>query len=188
MKRIFIAVDISEEARRKVANYIESLRKEFPRLRVGWDKPGKLHLTLKFFGDADENQIEKLFSITEKIAGEISNFELKISNTGVFPNAKKARVLWIDVFNETGNLAKINRELETECEKIGFVREKRNYKPHLTIARLRELQFSSDLVKKHLEYNFEPVLFEVSEIVIYESKLQPTGSIYTKLKTYRFKN
>ncbi len=77
--------------------------------------------------------------------------------------------------------------LETECEKIGFKKEKRIYKPHLTIARLREPQKSKNLVQNHLENKFEPVSFEVSEIVIYESKLQPTGSIYKKVSSLRFK-
>ena len=58
MKRIFIAVDISDEVRRIVTAYIENLRKDFRDVRVGWDKPEKLHLTLKFLGDVDEKQLE----------------------------------------------------------------------------------------------------------------------------------
>jgi 2'-5' RNA ligase len=188
MKRIFVAIDISDEARSRTAQYVESLRKDFPRLRVGWDKPEKLHLTLKFLGDTTEMQLDKLQNIVEEISKKIERFSLQIAETGVFPSPQKARVLWIDVVDKSGNLAKINSFLETECEKIGFSKEKRNYKPHLTIARLREPQFSDKLVKSHLENNFEPVGFEISEIAIYESKLQPTGSIYTKLKTYQLKN
>ena len=191
-KRIFTAIDISEQARLKVLGYIENLRKEFPGLRVGWEKPEKLHLTLKFFGDCDERQIRdlenaaansvKTFFESEKTA----NFKIQISETGVFPSKRNARILWLGLQDETGNLAKINRILETECEKAGFEKENRNFKPHLTIARLREPHKSGNLAEKHLENIFEPVEFEVSEIVIYESKLQPTGSIYRKLKSFKF--
>lgn len=188
MKRIFIAVDISDEARRKTAAYIESLKLEFPALRVGWEKPEKLHLTMKFLGDTDENRLEKLKDITQNIAAEIPKFNLQIAKTGVFPSARNARVLWIDVKDEKGSLTEINRLLESECERIGFPRETRNFKPHLTIARLKEPRGSRELIEKHLKKEFEPVGVEAAEIVIYESRLRPTGSIYEKLTTVQLKD
>ena len=188
MKRIFVAVDISEEARRKTAVYIESLRRDFPNVRVGWEKPEKLHLTMKFLGDTDEIQLEKLKEICREIAVETSKFCLRITETGVFPSARNARVLWIGVKDEKGTLLKINRKLEIEGERIGFAAEKRSFKPHLTIARLKEPRGSIELVEKHLEKYFEPAEFEVAEIVVYESRLQPAGSIYQQLTTFQLKN
>lgn len=191
-KRIFIAIDISEQARHKVSGYIENLRKEFSNLRVGWEKAEKLHLTLKFLGDCDERQLRNL---ENAVAGSakasfesenISNFKIQLSDTGVFPSKRNARILWLGLRDETGSLSKLNRILETECEKAGFEKENRSFKPHLTIARLREPHKSGNLAAKHLENKFEPVEFEVSEIVIYESKLQPIGSIYRKHKTFKF--
>jgi 2'-5' RNA ligase len=187
MKRIFVAVEISEAARRRVADYIENLRKEFPKIRVGWEKPEKLHLTLKFLGDCGEKQLSELEKIVEEISAEISNFKIQISETGVFPNARNPRVLWIDVKDEAGNLARINERLETECEKIGFEKERRNYVPHLTIGRVREPNRARELAQKHLENKFEPVEFTVSKIVIYESRLQPTGSVYSVVSSYKLK-
>ncbi|CAN5604377.1 RNA 2',3'-cyclic phosphodiesterase [soil metagenome] len=186
-KRIFIAVDISDEAKQKVAEYIANLKKKFSDLKVGWDRPEKLHLTLKFLGDTEENQLEKLEEICETISSEISNLKFQISNTGVFPSPQNARVLWLGVGGDVEELQKINSVLEDECGKFGFKKENRIYKPHLTIARLREPHKSKELVKTHLENKFEPVAFEVSEIVIYESKLQPTGSIYSKVQSSKFK-
>jgi 2'-5' RNA ligase len=187
MKRIFIAVDISEEARRKAAAHIETLRNEFPKIRVGWDKPEKLHLTMKFLGNTDVKQLPELEKIIEEISAEIINFKLRIADTGVFPNARNPRILWIDVIDKQGNLAKINELLEAECEKIGFERERRKYVPHLTIGRIREPNRARELAKRHLENGFEPVEFAVSEIVIYESKLLPTGSVYTVVSRHLLK-
>jgi RNA 2',3'-cyclic 3'-phosphodiesterase len=185
MKRIFVAVDISVEARNKVADYIETLRNEFPKVWVGWDKAEKLHLTLKFLGDSDEKQVADLQNILNGISTNITNFKLQISNTGVFPDAKNPRILWIDVFDEQGNLAKINSLLENECERIGFARESRKYVPHLTIGRIREPNNAKELVQKHLQNRFEPVEFEISEIVIYESQLMPTGSNYSIVSKHK---
>lgn len=191
-RRIFTAIDISEQARQSVSRYIEILQKEFSNLRVGWEKAEKLHLTLKFLGDCDETQLKELenavlMSVNTFLKSEnTANFKIQISDTGVFPSKRNAKILWLGLHDESESLAKINQILETECEKIGFEKEKRNFKPHLTIARLREPQKSGNLVEKHLENAFEPVEFAVSEIVIYESKLQPTGSIYRKLKGFKF--
>lgn len=181
-KRIFIAVDISDEVRRKVSDYIETLRREFKNLKVGWEQAEKLHITLKFLGDAEAEKVADVIKICEKISANLQRFSVKIEKTGVFPNLKKARILWLGLQEETNSLKKIYDLLENECEKIGFRKEKRNFKPHLTLARIRQPNKSFELAKKHLEKDFEPVRFEVSEIVIYESKLQKAGSVYFPVK------
>jgi 2'-5' RNA ligase len=186
MKRIFVAVDISEEARSRASRYIENLRRQFSELRVGWEKPEKLHLTLKFLGDTDDEQLGKLTEAVEKTAREIPNFTLQISDTGVFPSQRKARVLWLGVKDEQGNLRKLNEVLEGECEKKGFVPEKRDFKAHLTIARLREPEKSRALIEAHLRENFAALEFEVSEIVIYQSQFLSQGSRYTIVSKHAF--
>lgn len=188
MKRLFVAVDISKEAIQKVSTYVEKLRNESSIVRVGWEKPEKLHLTLKFLGDADANQLKSLQETVARIAAQIPPFSLKITETGVFPSARKARILWIDVKDEKKNLTRINEMLEKECAKIGFAEENRIFKPHLTIARLREPEKSKQLIERHLQTEFEPVEMEVAEILIYESRLRPTGSIYEKVTTVQLKN
>jgi 2'-5' RNA ligase len=179
MKRIFTAIDISEETREKAAGYVKQMRGEFPNLRVGWEKPEKLHLTLKFLGDIDEIELDNLIGAVENTAKRISKFNLQITQTGAFPSVKKARVIWLGVKDASENLQKLNEILEAECAAKNFARETRSFKPHLTIARLREPQNSKTLIEKHLENEFEAAEFEVSEITIYESVLQKSSSIYT---------
>ncbi len=154
MKRIFAAIDISDEARAKIAGYIETLRGEFSNLRVGWEKSEKLHLTLKFLGETDEKQLKNLTEAVENTARQVSNFKLQIVGTGVFPAKRNARILWLSLRDKDGKLQKLNEILETECEQIGFAKEKRNFKPHLTIARLREPQKSIELVRTHTAKEF----------------------------------
>ncbi|HEX9960491.1 MAG TPA: 2'-5' RNA ligase family protein, partial [Pyrinomonadaceae bacterium] len=76
--------------------------------------------------------------------------------------------------------------LESECERHGFAPETRDFKAHLTIARLREPEKSANLVETHLQEKFEAVEFEVSEIVIYQSELSPQGSRYTVVSKHAF--
>lgn len=179
MKRIFIAVDISEEARRRAAALIDDLRSGVKNLRVGWERPEKLHLTLKFLGDVTNEQLEKLNKSVEQAASLVGPFYLRTGKTGIFPSIRKARVLWLGLEDAGGELQRLHQILEAECEKAGFTRETRDFKPHLTIARLREPAKSAGLASAHLQAQIEPVEFEVPEIVIYESRLAPTGSTYT---------
>lgn len=183
-KRIFAAIDISAEARSKVADYMENLRNEFRHLRVGWERSEKLHLTLKFYGDTNENQLENLNRALEKLAKQVSIFKLQILETGIFPSRHNPRILWLGIRDEQKCLSKINSLLEEESEKIGFVKEKRSFKPHLTIARAREPHKASELAARHLQNHFETSEFEVSELVIYESRLQKNGSIYSVIARY----
>lgn len=181
-KRIFVAIDISDRARIRVTDYIEDLRGEFSNLRVGWEKAEKLHLTLKFLGDIDSNELQNLTEAVEKTAQQFANFKFQISQTGVFPSNRNARILWLGIDDENRNLQKINNVLEMECGQKGLVKENRNFKAHLTIGRLREPNKSKELIDAHLNKTFAAVKFEVSEIVIYESRLQKSGSIYIKYK------
>ena len=185
MKRIFIAVDISDQARRGAAAHIEELRGGVKNLRVGWERPEKLHLTLKFLGDMTGEQLEKLNNAVRQAASMAGPFDLRTGKTGVFPSIRKARVLWLGLEDSGGELLHLHRVLETESEKAGFARETRDFRPHLTIARLREPGKSAGLATAHLRAQIEPVEFHVPEIVVYESRLAPTGSTYTPVFKYK---
>ena len=186
MKRVFAAVDISDEARAKVSHYIENLRATFPQIRVGWEKAAKLHLTLKFFGNVNEAQLSKLIIAAEESAGRISDFRLQIAGTGIFPSKKNPRILWLGVQGEIETLQNLNAVLENECEKAGFEKEKRSFKAHLTIARLREPNKSAILANLHAESEFSAIDFAVRELIIYESHLNAFGSQYAPLFRARF--
>ena len=185
MMRIFVAIDISDEAREAAAARIALLRARFPRLRVGWERPEKLHLTLKFLGDTDENRLHLLTDAVVKTAKQAAPFQLRLERCGVFPSEKRAKILWIGIDDPENGAKDLHALLETECERAGIARETRDFKPHLTIARLREPQNSRLLAEEHLRTQFEPVGFEVSEIVIYESRLQPSDSVYSPISRHR---
>jgi 2'-5' RNA ligase len=179
--RVFVAVDISEEARQLAAERIKILRTEFSDLRVGWDKPEKLHLTLKFLGEISEEKLPQIIAATQNALNGIAPFHLAIESQGAFPPRGAPRVLWLGVKDKTQKLDEIQKRLETEFEQIGFERERRNFKPHLTVARLKEPSNSIRLTELHLKTEFPTIIFDVSEIAVYKSDLHPTGSVYTKL-------
>lgn len=186
-KRIFIALDISEEARNRIAEFSAELKRDFSHLRVGWERPEKIHLTLKFLGDTSEKQLAQLGEAVKSAASGFAAFSLLMEKTGCFPSRKKAKILWIGLIDESGNLQNLQERLEEETGARGFEKENRSFKPHLTVARLREPERSGELTDAFLQKQFEPVSFEVSAIVIYESKLQPAGSVYSVIERQKLK-
>ena len=143
-------------------------------------------MTLKFFGEVNEEQLIKLTSAIEETAKQFLDFKLQITETGVFPSNRNARVLWLGVRDEKGSLQKLNGILESECEKNGFAREKRKFKAHLTIARLREPRKSIKLAKFHAESEFLSKEFTVRELIIFQSQLTALGSQYTPIFRAQF--
>ena len=181
MKRIFFAVDTSERAKSVAAERISTFKKEFADVRVSWTKPENLHVTLKFVGDAEDDQIEAFSPQLQKAFAPIRPFTIGL----VSPSAFGKRVLSIAIDDESDSLSAINDVLESTCERFGFPREKRSFKPHLTLARIRDERGTQSLIAEHAKTQIEPVEWEVREIVVYESELQPTGSVYSILRSFR---
>ena len=176
-RRLFIAVDISEEARRRAADHIDKMRALAGGVRVGWERAEKLHVTLKFLGKVEETHVAHVSETTASVAAGFAPFRITLAGTGVFPRLKQPRVLWLGI-NEERVLPKIAADLESRLSVLGFEVEERPFSPHLTIGRIREQQKAKRLAEAHLQSRFEPVEFTVTELVVYESILRPNGSVY----------
>jgi 2'-5' RNA ligase len=187
VKRIFVAIDIPEEARAAIADYIDKFIIDFPRIKMSWERPEKLHFTVRFLGDIDEKQLEEVCDVSEAVANAIKPFSVRIVETGVFPHYKSAKVLWLGPKQGSEEMVKINSEIETGLGHSGFIAEKRKFHPHLTIARVRDYEKTRTLVRVHRQRQFEPILFTATGITVYESKLQKTGSEYFPVRFFPFK-
>ena len=181
-KRVFAAIDISDEARQRIAAYVDDLKRKMGNNAVKFESIDKLHITLKFLGDIDTNTLNRLTSAVRFIAGRYSPFTLEVAGTGVFPNAAKPRILWLGINAE--ELSSIVNDINNACEPLGFEPDKRDYQPHLTIGRIRDGQRSAETVKYHLDHQFAPARSTVSQLSVYESQLLRTGSVYTLVSSH----
>jgi 2'-5' RNA ligase len=180
--RLFCAVELPQEIRAQAARHIAALREAAPGVRASWDREEKLHLTLKFFGNVEEDRIPQLADALARAASLTNPFELVLRGTGVFPPSGLPRVLWLGVADPSGQLVKLHRHVEEECADYGFARERKRFHPHLTIARLRSPEGARKLASLHKSMEFEAAAFNVTEIVLMRSELGPRGSRYTALK------
>jgi 2'-5' RNA ligase len=185
-KRIFIAIDISDETREAAANYIKRMSEKCPLAPVKWERPEKLHLTIKFLGSTDEATIPDVIDIVSQNAEKSRPFEIDVGGTGTFPSAKNPRVLWLGVNEPTGALKDLATRIDKDCVAIGFEPEPRAFKPHLTLARIRDPRNAGGIGLVHAAKQFGPFRFTCDRLVIYESHLGRGGSKYEKLHIAKF--
>jgi RNA 2',3'-cyclic 3'-phosphodiesterase len=178
--RVFIALDIPEQIRARMREYMERARSYAPDAR--WARVEGLHVTLKFVGEAGDAQVQQ---IKTALAGvKTAPFAVDFESVGFFPNPKAARVFWIGV-NGGEALPRLAAAIDRELEKLGIAREEKDYHPHLTLARaashpLREL---APLVAAHVA----PPQFgtmTAREFFLYRSQPQKGGSKYTRLERF----
>ena len=180
MIRSFIAIDLPDATRQGLAAVQEQLRQS--RAGVRWVKPSSIHLTLKFLGNIPAAQVEDIaLALAQEVRDE-APITLGAAGLGAFPSRRKPRVIWIGMEGEVQRLTRIQARVENALEPLSFVREKRSFRPHLTIGRVKDRRRLQALIDAMAELKIpEFDSFDVTEIILYKSDLRPTGAIYTKL-------
>jgi len=177
--RLFLGIDLPEE----VKQVIEGIKTPLKNIRgVKPVRKENLHLTLKFLGEVDENQVVKIVEALTEVKFE--PFNLSLGKMGFFPNEKRIRVLWIDA-----EPAEPLVELKNEIDKVlPNYKDDHAFKNHLTFARIKYLA-SSEEKKKIIELitntQFEKKEFLVDRFKLYSSTLLPEGPVYKVIKEYK---
>jgi len=179
--RTFIAVKINPGE--KLLSLFEGIQKELSGELIKWAEPGQLHLTLKFLGDTTLRQAKEIETILEEMATQISPFRFRISGLGFFKNQGQPKVLFAGI-TEWEKIKQLASEIDRQVAFLGFAGELREFRPHLTLGRIKYIKNKSRfyaLVEKLKETEFQNV--EVDEIVFFQSVLKPHGPVYKSLKT-----
>ena len=179
MKRTFIAIKILP--RESMVEIFNHFREDLSREKIKWVDPESMHITLCFLGDTNEDKIPGLKDETEKAVSFFPPLKLTFHGCGIFRNFRDPRVIWFGL--EKNELLKdLKKSLDNTIEPFGFIPDKREFRPHLTMARIkwiRDISVLEDLIDA---YKDEPVLVsEISEVIFYESILKPDGPVYIPL-------
>ena len=180
--RTFIAIELPADVRARVAQHIACLRDELSDVRASWIREDNLHLTLKFLGNVSVADIPIVSDAVASAAKSVSSFALTFSDCGTFPPRGRPGVLWIGT--EASGLQILHPAIENELAEAGFPRESRPFRPHLTIARLRQSQGARQLAELHKSLGFPPIEFDVSEVVVFKSELLKDGSKHTAISRH----
>jgi 2'-5' RNA ligase len=179
--RSFLAIELPRTILKKIEEVQRDLKSS--RADVRWVSPEKIHITLKFFGNVDESQIDPIVKSIEGPARTHSPFSVAVHGMGAFPYFKSPRVIWTGLVEGKGVLLSLQKELEKELERVGFKPEERPFQPHLTLGRVKSNRGKDELVGRMEKFREETFgEFQVERLILFRSDLKPSGPIYTSLR------
>lgn len=187
--RLFVALDIDQGIRQRIAAFRDEMRALAPGVR--WVGPETFHITLQFLGET-----QKLDEIKAALASvNAGSTTVTFRGVGFFPNPNRARVFWVGIGSDE-RLQELVNNVGAALARLGFKREQEEYHPHLTLARAGSGRPHSrpgdqaapglQQVRAKLDSMPQPEFGTMTahEFILYQSTLSPTGSRYTKLARY----
>jgi len=182
--RCFIAIEITEQIKREIRELIDILIKYD--VDIKWLILENLHLTLKFLGKTPDVLIPKIKESLLNIVASYEPFYIKICRTGVFPNRKYPRVIWVGV-EDSEILMKLERDIENSMEFLGYQKEDKEFKPHLTLGRVRSQKGIVRIVNELDHFKGKDFgIIHIDRIKLMKSELKPKGAEYSCLHEIPF--
>jgi RNA 2',3'-cyclic 3'-phosphodiesterase len=183
--RVFVAVDIGDAVRREVTRVVSSLTGKLEAVKtppkVVWVKASALHVTVKFLGEVEPLEVERLQELLAPPI-PIAPFELVWRGIGTFPSAKNPRALWLGVTNGAAPLAEVEAEVSRRLAGESAVElDERAFLPHLTLGRVKMAGAGVDWPKILKSVEVKHVTSVVDRVTLYRSQLSQFGPNYTGL-------
>ncbi len=172
--RLFIGIPLEE----KLLNEINNLCKKFKNLRkTRFVNKENFHITLKFIGETDEENIKPIINAMENAFANEENFFITTNRVSAFPSEKRAKVIWFNIDKNFERVKELYKKIEENLRKINFFSDEKEYIPHITVARTKESKDISEEIK-NMDFEFKS---KVTEIVLYQSILKTEGPVYNKI-------
>jgi 2'-5' RNA ligase len=176
MKRTFVAIKVHPGE--KMLEILDWFKHHLALEKIKWVDPAVMHITIAFLGDTDERIIPSVSDLIKQTALNHPSFELFFKGTGLFRNLHDPRVIWIGT-EANPILQSIKTELDNDLSKFGFEKETREFRPHLTLGRIKYLKDRSALEEAiHLYKDQDIQKEQISELIYFESILKPEGPEY----------
>ncbi|NWQ43063.1 RNA 2',3'-cyclic phosphodiesterase [Bacillus sp. EB106-08-02-XG196] len=178
----FFAVKIPEEIKLLIKEKCDKLKEIFP--FSTWVHHEDLHITLAFLGNAPSEKLSNAVGNVNAALSGRNGFYLEMNKLGTFGKEESPRIFWLDT-KESNELEAVRKKVFTACTEAGFQLETRHFKPHITLARKwkGDQHFHKKLLDVWIELQPEPLLFNISEVVLYQTHLDKTPK-YEPKKIY----
>lgn len=185
--RTFIALELPPS----VISLLEKVQEDLKSmgLPAKWVRPENIHLTLKFIGNINPGDIDKIGGAMMDAVDDFAAITLVAGGVGVFPGIKRPRVIWVGLGGQVQLLFAMQRVLEDNLAALGFKEEKRPFKGHLTLGRFRQTVNPNtirQIMREHANLYSEE--FTARRIILFKSDLKPTGAVYSQLMNFAFKD
>ncbi len=179
--RLFIALPLPEPIKDTLDRITNELKARGGKVR--WVAAKNLHLTVRFLGETEVAKIPKLKKLIDETAAKFPAAETSIDRLGGFPNLNRPRVIWAGLAENEAveSLVKMARQIELAVRQLRFEADKKGFKPHLTLGRVKDPRDLGPLPDYLKSYRFEPMPLTLDQLVLFQSTLTPQGPIYERL-------
>lgn len=169
MSRLFVALEIPEI----VADALSTIQSGVEGAR--WLPIENFHLTLAFIGEVDRHGYNAAIDALSTIEAPV--FDLRLSGIGHFGDRKKPHTLWAGV-EASPPLVHLQSKVETALRRAGFTLERRKFKPHVTIAYLKNVSQEAAALFSAQHGLFSCGPFPVNAFHLYTSHLGNEAAFY----------
>jgi 2'-5' RNA ligase len=178
--RAFIAIGLPEYVLHGIGKVQAGLKQSD--LKIKWVRKTSVHLTLKFLGDIPLQQVGQIGTALQRAVRGLRPFSLSGRGVGVFPDFRRPRVVWTGISGDVESLQEVYAAVEHALKAEGFAGERRPFRAHLTVGRIKG-PINKQLLRSALaeQEAFETDPFKVASVILYQSTLQPQGAVYTRL-------
>jgi len=177
-RRLFVGIPITQELCPKFFSWSRNLIHEAKEAgwNVRWSKPENYLITISFLGDSPDHDVEKISQTLKST--NLQPFWIQIQNMGIFLNGKHSNVLWAGI--ESKEISQFQSNIHELMKKIGYTKEARPFKPHITLGRMKQVDDSID------ELSISTVLdqFRVTKFCLFESFFSQLKVEYKILETF----
>ncbi len=179
--RTFIALELPPSIVSLLANMQKNLQSMG--VRAKWVRPQNIHLTLKFLGNINPGDIEKIGESMADAVAEFDALNLVAEGIGVFPGIHRPRVIWVGLKGQVQTLFALQRRMEDNLAALGYKKEKRPFKGHLTLGRFRN-RINTETIRRVVgdSKTSDSEAFTAKRVILYKSDLKPTGAVYSQLQ------
>lgn len=176
--RLFIAINVAPSLRDSLAAIQGKFKS--PAAPVKWVKPENLHFTLKFLGEVPEARLPGLREAFRGSLTGVRSFTFSLAGLGTFPQKGRPRVVWVGVREGTEELEKLRDRIDETLLPLGFPREERPFRPHLTLGRVKSVGRIDALLQSLRGADVDEVgRMRVQCVELMQSQLHPTGALYS---------
>ena len=184
--RLFLACEVPDEVKQHISEVIEDLRGRSG-TDVRWIRTEGIHVTLKFLGEVPVKKLPAVKLATQEAVVGHSPFELELSNIGTFGGREGLRLMWVGIAGDVLRLEALVRSMNAALKVVGFEPERRPFRPHLTLGRVRDEVSTRRRAEIEVEVGKVSVpatSWRTSQVSLMRSRLTQQGAVYEVLATF----
>ncbi len=183
--RVFLSLNLDEQSADNASNVQFLLKQKLSGMPVKWEDAKKLHLTLRFLGSVNIDEISGLSEVLERLKFDFEKISFNANSIGFFPNPKYPNVVYLGLEETGDNSEKLVGFIDRIICNFG-VKPDKKFVPHITLGRFKRGK-RVKLAEK-IEIDFKVFCLEFGSFNLMQSHLTPSGSIYEVIKEIKFSN